>query len=238
MSYIDNYSVNTLRVLGAEMITKAKSGHPGIVLGAAPIAYTLYTQIMNASLKDKNWINRDRFVLASGHASMLLYSTLHLSGYKISIDDIKNFRQVGSLTPGHPEVFHTDGVDCSSGPLGQGIAHGVGFAMAEAFLAAKFNKEDIKLIDHYTYVLAGDGDMQEGVTQEAISLAGRLGLNKLIVIYDNNDVTLDGSLSLPLITYSFNSLVNLPSDISSKYFELTIIPSVSSLSNLISPFSV
>ena len=193
---IQDLSINTIKTLGMDAINKAKSGHPGMVLGAAPIAYTLYTQVMNASLKDKNWINRDRFVLASGHASMLLYSTLHLSGYKISIDDIKNFRQVGSLTPGHPEVFHTDGVDCSSGPLGQGIAHGVGFAMAEAFLAAKFNKEDIKLIDHYTYVLAGDGDMQEGVTQEAISLAGRLGLNKLIVIYDNNDVTLDGSLSL------------------------------------------
>jgi len=193
---IQDLSINAIKVLGIDAINKANSGHPGMVLGAAPIAYTLYSQVINASLKDKNWINRDRFVLASGHASMLLYSTLHLAGYKISMDDIKNFRQVGSLTPGHPEVHHTDGVDCSSGPLGQGIAHGVGFAMAEAFLAAKYNKEDIKLIDHYTYVLAGDGDMQEGVTQEAISLAGRLGLNKLIVIYDNNDITLDGSLSL------------------------------------------
>ena len=193
---VQQLSINAIKVVGIDAINKANSGHPGMVLGAAPIAYTLYTQIINASLKDKKWINRDRFILASGHASMLLYSTLHFAGYNISMDDIKAFRQVGSLTPGHPEVNHTDGVDCSSGPLGQGIAHGVGFAMAEAHLAAKFNKEDIKLIDHYTYVLCGDGDMQEGVTQEAISLAGRLGLNKLIVIYDNNDITLDGSLSL------------------------------------------
>lgn len=193
---IQDLSINSIKVLGVDAINKANSGHPGMVLGAAPIIYTLYSQIMNASLKDKKWINRDRFILASGHASMLLYSTLHFSGYDISMDDIKNFRQVGSLTPGHPEVGHTDGVDCSSGPLGQGIAHAVGFAMAEAHLAAKFNKDDIKLIDHYTYVLAGDGDMQEGVTQEAISLAGRLGLNKLIVIYDNNDITLDGPLAL------------------------------------------
>ena len=193
---IQELSINAIKVIGVDAINKAKSGHPGLVLGSAPIAYTLYTQIMNASLKNKQWINRDRFVLASGHASMLLYSTLHLAGYNLSMEDIKAFRQVNSLTPGHPEVHHTDGVDCSSGPLGQGIAHGVGFAMAEAHLAAKFNKEDIKLIDHYTYVLCGDGDMQEGVTQEAISLAGRLALNKLIVIYDNNDITLDGSLSL------------------------------------------
>ena len=189
---IQDLSINSIKVLGVDAINRANSGHPGMVLGAAPIIYTLYSQIMNASLKDKKWINRDRFILASGHASMLLYSTLHFSGYDISMNDIKDFRQVSSLTPGHPEVGHTDGVDCSSGPLGQGIAHAVGFAMAEAHLAAKFNKDDIKLIDHYTYVLAGDGDMQEGVTQEAISLAGRLGLNKLIVIYDNNDITLDG----------------------------------------------
>ena len=193
---IQELSINAIKVIGVDAINKAKSGHPGMVLGSAPIAYTLYTQIMNASLKNKQWINRDRFVLASGHASMLLYSTLHLAGYNLSMEDIKAFRQVNSLTPGHPEVHHTDGVDCSSGPLGQGIAHGVGMAMAEAFLGAKYNKEDAELINHYTYVLCGDGDMQEGVTQEAISLAGRLNLKKLIVVYDNNDITLDGPLAM------------------------------------------
>ena len=139
---IQELSINAIKVIGVDAINKAKSGHPGMVLGSAPIVYTLYTQIMNASLKNKQWINRDRFVLASGHASMLLYSTLHLAGYNLSMEDIKAFRQVNSLTPGHPEVHHTDGVDCSSGPLGQGIAHGVGMAMAEAFLGAKYNKED------------------------------------------------------------------------------------------------
>ena len=193
---IQELSINAIKVIGVDAINEAKSGHPGMVLGSAPIAYTLYTQIMNASLKNKKWINRDRFVLASGHASMLLYSTLHLAGYNISMEDIKKFRQVNSLTPGHPEVDHTDGVDCSSGPLGQGIAHGVGMAMAEAFLGAKYNKDGLDLIDHYTYVLCGDGDMQEGVTQEAISLAGRLNLKKLIVVYDNNDITLDGPLAM------------------------------------------
>lgn len=191
---IQQLSINTIKVVGVDAINRANSGHPGMVLGAAPIAYTLYSQIINASLKDKKWINRDRFVLASGHASMLLYMTLHLAGYDITIDDLKNFRQIDSRTPGHPEPGVTDGVDCGSGPLGQGIAHGVGFAMAEAFLAAKYNRDELNIIDHYTYVLCGDGDMQEGVTQEAISLAGKLALNKLIIIYDNNDVTLDGPL--------------------------------------------
>ena len=173
----------------------AKSGHPGMALSSAPIMYTLYNKIINACPKNSKWINRDRFVLASGHASSLLYNVLHLCGYNISIDDLKCFRKLNSLTPGHPESDVSDGVDATSGPLGQGIPMAVGMAIAEKKLATLFNKEDITLFDHYTYVLCGDGDMQEGVTQEAISLAGNLNLNKLIVLYDANDVTLDGPLS-------------------------------------------
>ncbi len=189
-------AINTIRMLGMDAINKANSGHPGMVLGSAPTMYTLFNHFINATPKKSNWINRDRFVLASGHASMLLYSTLHLCDYKVSIDDIKNFRQLGSLTPGHPEYKHTEGIDATSGPLGQGIAHAVGMAMAEAHLAAKYNKDGYKIFDHYTYALCGDGDMQEGITQETISLAGHLKLNKLIVLYDANNVTLDGGLDL------------------------------------------
>lgn len=196
MDNISNLSVNAIRILGVDAIANAKSGHPGMVLGAAPMIYSLFTKQLNAYAKDPNWINRDRFVLAAGHASMLLYSTLHLCGYDISMDDITKFRKLNSKTPGHPEYLHTPGVDCTSGPLGQGIAHAVGMAMAEAHLSKVFNKPQFPLIDHYTYVLCGDGDLYEGVTHEAISLAGRYNLKKLIVIYDCNDVTLDGPLSL------------------------------------------
>ena len=196
---IENLSINAIRMLGMDAINKANSGHPGMVLGSAPMMYTLYTKFMNATPKDSNWINRDRFVLASGHASMLLYATLHFAGYKVSIDDIKNFRQLGSLTPGHPEFGHTDGVDATSGPLGQGIAHAVGMALAEKYLANKYNKDDFKVFDHYTYVICGDGDIEEGITQEVINIAGINKLNKLIVLYDNNDVTLDGGLELSSI---------------------------------------
>lgn len=196
MSSIDNKCVNTLRVLGAEIISSVNSGHPGIVLGAAPILHTLFTRHLNINSQDSSWINRDRFILSAGHGSILLYMLLHLSGFKITMDDLKQFRQKGSITPGHPEWHHTDGVELSTGPLGQGFATAVGLAIGESFLDAKFNKYDNDLIDHYTYVLCGDGDLQEGVCQEAASLAGHLGLNKLIVLYDSNDVQLDGNVDL------------------------------------------
>lgn len=188
-------TINELKCVCMDTICNANSGHPGMALSSAPIMYTLYNKFINAYPKNSKWINRDRFVLASGHASSLLYNVLHLCGYKISIDDLKNFRKLNSNTPGHPEFNETDGVDATSGPLGQGIPMAVGMALAEKKLANIFNKDDIKLFDHYTYVLCGDGDMQEGVTQEAISLAGNLNLNKLIIIYDANDTTLDGPLS-------------------------------------------
>jgi transketolase len=187
-----NHSINTIRFLGLDAINKANSGHPGIVLGAAPMIYTLYAKIMRVTPNDSNWFNRDRFILAAGHGSAMLYATLHLAGYDISIEDLKQFRQIGSKTPGHPEYGHTDGVDATSGPLGQGIAMATGMAIAERYLSATFNKEDLNVVDHYTYVLCGDGDLQEGVTQEAMSLAGNLGLGKLIVLYDSNDIQLDG----------------------------------------------
>ncbi|MDF2699253.1 MAG: transketolase [Haloplasmataceae bacterium] len=192
---ISNLSINTIRVLGIDAINKANSGHPGIVLGAAPMAYTLWTNHLNVNPHDPQWVNRDRFVLAAGHGSMLLYGLLHLSGFNVTIDDLKSFRQLGSKTPGHPEYGHTDGVDATTGPLGQGIPMAIGMAMAERYLATKYNKEDIKLFDHFTYALCGDGDLMEGVTNEAASLAGHLKLGKLIVLYDSNEISLDGETS-------------------------------------------
>ena len=193
---IQDLSINAVRVLGVDAVNKAKSGHPGMVLGAAPIMYTLMTKFIRATSKQSSWFNRDRFILSAGHASMLLYANLHFAGYKISMEDIQQFRQVNSKTPGHPEFGHTDGVDCTSGPLGQGLAHAVGFAIAEKHLAKRYNRPGFPIVDHYTYVLCSDGDLQEGLSQEAISLAGQLCLNKLIVVYDKNDVTLDGELHL------------------------------------------
>ena len=193
---ISNLSIATIRSLGIDTINKANSGHPGMVLGSAPALYTLFNKELNIYNKEENWINRDRFVLASGHASALLYSLLHLDGFDVTIDDLKNFRQLHSRTPGHPEIEMTHGVDASSGPLGQGIPMATGMAMAEKFLSSQYNKENFDIIDHYTYVLCGDGDMQEGVTYEAASLAGHLSLGKLIVLYDANKVTLDGPLSM------------------------------------------
>ena len=193
---ISNLSIATIRSLGIDTINKANSGHPGMVLGSAPALYTLFNKELNIYNKEAEWINRDRFVLASGHASALLYSMLHLTGFDVRIDDLKNFRQLNSHTPGHPEIEMTHGVDASSGPLGQGIPMAAGMAMAEKFLASQYNKENFDIIDHYTYVLCGDGDMQEGVTYEAASLAGHLSLGKLIVLYDANKVTLDGPLSM------------------------------------------
>ncbi|MGT2929326.1 transketolase [Streptococcus dentasini] len=194
---IDQLAVNTVRSLSIEAIQAANSGHPGLPMGAAPMAYVLWNRVMNVNPKtSRSWSNRDRFVLSAGHGSALLYSLLHLSGYAVSMDDLKNFRQWGSKTPGHPEVGHTDGVEATTGPLGQGIANAVGMAMAEAHLAAKFNKPDFDIVDHYTYALNGDGCLMEGVSQEAASLAGHLKLGKLILLYDSNDISLDGPTSM------------------------------------------
>lgn len=181
--------VDQLRALGIDMISEANSGHPGIVLGAAPAIYTLYANHLNFDPKNPEFINRDRFVMSAGHGSALLYSTLYLAGYDITLDDLKEFRKLGSKTPGHPEYGVTPGVDCTTGPLGQGFATAVGMAMAEAYLREKY-----KVIDHYTYVLCGDGDLMEGISYEAASIAGRLKLNKLIVLYDANQVCLDGNI--------------------------------------------
>ncbi|MFO7968747.1 MAG: transketolase [Candidatus Izemoplasmatales bacterium] len=187
-----NKTIQSMKFLGLDMINQANSGHPGIVLGAAGMMYNLYIKHLNANPKKPNWINRDRFILSAGHGSALLYSTLHLAGYNISIKDIKDFRQLNSSTPGHPEYRETPGVDSTTGPLGQGMAMAIGNALAESYLAAKFNSNKHKLIDHYTYALCGDGDMQEGITMEAMAIAGRFQLGKLIVLFDSNDVQLDG----------------------------------------------
>ena len=186
-------SVNAIKVLGVDAINKAKSGHPGIVMGAAPMAYSLFTKHLRVNPKKTDWINRDRFVLSAGHGSMLLYSLLHLSGFEdVSLEEVKNFRQWGSKTPGHPEFGHTKGIDATTGPLGQGISTAVGMALAERYLAAKYNKESYNLFDHYTYVICGDGDIMEGVASEASSFAAVQKLNKLVVLYDSNDICLDG----------------------------------------------
>ena len=187
--------VNQIRCLGIDMIHEANSGHPGIVLGAAPIMYALYANHLKFNPKNPNFINRDRFVMSAGHGSALLYSTLFMAGYDLTLDDLKEFRQIDSKTPGHPEYKVTPGVECTTGPLGQGFATAVGMAMAEAILRTKYNKEDRKLFDYYTYVLCGDGDLMEGISYEAASLAGTLNLNKLIVLYDSNKVCLDGATS-------------------------------------------
>lgn len=191
---VEQLSINTIRTLAIDAIENANSGHPGLPMGAAPMAYTLWTDFMNQNPKHSKWFNRDRFVLSAGHGSMLLYGLLHLSGYDVTIDDLKNFRQWDSRTPGHPEVHHTDGVEATTGPLGQGIAMSVGMAMAEAHLAATFNKADASIIDHHTYALISDGDLMEGISHETASLAGHLGLGKLITLYDSNDISLDGDL--------------------------------------------
>jgi transketolase len=186
----------SVRTLSMDAVQKANSGHPGLPLGCAEIGALLYGEILNHYPDDPRWPNRDRFVLSAGHGSMFLYSLLHLSGYKLTLDDIKNFRQVGSKTPGHPEYGHTEGVETTTGPLGQGIANAVGMAMAEVMLAGKFNTSSHTIVDHYTYALAGDGCMMEGVASEAASLAGYLGLGKLILFYDSNRITIEGSTDI------------------------------------------
>lgn len=197
MNNIDIKSVNTVRVLSADGIEKAKSGHPGLPLGAAPIAYELFANHMKHNPKNPDWANRDRFILSAGHGSMLLYSLFHLFGYgNLSMDDLKSFRQLDSKTPGHPEYGHTVGVEATTGPLGAGMGMAVGMAMAEAHMASVFNKEGFDIVDHYTFVLGGDGCMMEGISSEAFSLAGTLGLSKLIVFYDSNGISIEGSTDI------------------------------------------
>jgi transketolase len=193
---IDQLSVDTIRTLSIDAINAANSGHPGLPMGAAPMAYALWGKLLSHNPANAKWFNRDRFVLSAGHGSALLYSLLHLSGYQVSIDDLKQFRKLNSKTPGHPEFGHTDGVDATTGPLGQGIANAVGMAMAEAHLAAKYNQEGFPVVDHYTYALVGDGCLMEGISYEAMSMAGHMKLGKLVVLYDSNDISLDGDLNL------------------------------------------
>lgn len=188
-------AINTVRVLASDSIDRANSGHPGLPLGAAPAAFTLFDKVMKHSPQNLDWVNRDRFILSAGHGSALLYSLYHLFGYGIELEDLKSFRQLHSKTPGHPEYGYTRGVEATTGPLGQGLAMAVGMAMAEAHLAGLFNEEDLKPIDHYTYTLVGDGCLMEGITNEAASLAGTLGLNKLIVLYDSNNISIEGDTS-------------------------------------------
>ena len=196
MDAVSQKTINTIRVLAAEAIQKANSGHPGLPLGSAPMAYTLWADHMNHNPKNPKWENRDRFVLSAGHGSALLYTLLHLFEYGLTMEDLKNFRQEGSLTPGHPEYGHTVGIETTTGPLGQGIATAVGMAMAERYLAEHFNKEGFNLVDHYSYALVGDGCLMEGISYEAAALAGTLGLGKLIVLYDSNNITIEGDTQI------------------------------------------
>lgn len=193
---IEQLAINTIRFLAIDGVQKANSGHPGMPMGCAPIAYSLYSKIMKHNPANPKWINRDRFILSAGHGSMLLYSILHLCGYGVSLNELKNFRQWGSITPGHPEFGLTPGVETTTGPLGQGFSNAVGMAIAQAYLASMFNKDDIKLIDHFIYGICSDGELMEGISHESASLAGHLKLGKLIFFYDDNKITIDGSTSL------------------------------------------
>ena len=191
---VQQKSVDTIRIISAEAIQKANSGHPGMCIGAAPIGFELFSDFLRFSYTNPEWDNRDRFVLSAGHGSMLLYSLLNLFGYNVSMDDIKNFRQLGSRTPGHPEYGKTEGVETSTGPLGQGLANAVGMAVAEAHLAARFNKPGYPVVDHFTYCLCGDGCLEEGIGYEACSFAGTQKLGKLILLYDRNNITIEGKI--------------------------------------------
>lgn len=195
-SNINKLAINTIRMLSAEAIEKAKSGHPGLPMGTAPMAYTLWSKFMKHNPLNSKWIDRDRFVLSAGHGSMLMYSLLHIFGYDVSIEDIKNFRQLGSKTPGHPEYGHTDGVETTTGPLGQGICNAVGMAIAESYLSEKFNRPGYKVVNHYTYTIVGDGCLMEGISSEASSLAGTLKLGKLIALYDSNNISIEGNTDI------------------------------------------
>ena len=196
LNELDELCIQTIRFLSMDGVQKAKSGHPGMPMGMAPAAYTLWMKYLRYNPANPKWLNRDRFVLSAGHGSMLLYSLLYLTGYDVSLDDLKNFRQWKSKTPGHPEFGHTPGVEATTGPLGQGISNAVGMAIAQKYLAAYFNRDNLNIFDYNIYVIAGDGDLQEGVSSEACSLAGHLGLDKLIVIYDDNHISIDGNTSL------------------------------------------
>src|SRR5580765_1388964 len=193
---LDQLSINTIRFLSVDAVEKAKSGHPGLPLGAATMAYVLWTRLLQHNPTNPHWFNRDRFVLSAGHGSMLLYSLLHLTGYDLPLEQIKQFRQWGSRTPGHPERGHTPGVETTTGPLGQGFGNGVGMAIAEAYLAARYNRPGFDIVDHFTYAIVSDGDLMEGVAAEAASLAGHLKLGKLVYLYDNNRISLAGAADL------------------------------------------
>ncbi len=193
---IDHLAINTIRLLAVDMVEKAQSGHPGMPMGAAPMAYVLWTKIMKHNPDNPQWLNRDRFVLSAGHGSALLYTLLHLTGYDLSMDDLKQFRQWGSRTPGHPEYGHTPGVETTTGPLGQGLSNAVGMAIAERYCAERLNRQNIELIDYHTYVICGDGDLMEGITSEAASIAGHLKLGKLICLYDHNRISIEGPTDL------------------------------------------
>src|SRR5262245_16899519 len=195
---LDLLAINTIRTLSMDAVQKANSGHPGTPMALAPLAYVLYTRVMKHAPTEPKWADRDRFVLSAGHASMLLYSSLFLSGYGITLDDLKNFRQLGSPTAGHPEYGHAPGIETTTGPLGQGISTSVGIALAERMLAARFNRPGHDIIDHHTYVIASDGDMQEGIQHEASALAGHLGLGRLIAFYDDNHISIEGDTSLAM----------------------------------------
>ena len=193
---LDNLTINTLRFLAADAVQSANSGHPGLPLGAAPMAYVIWKRHLKHNPKNPNWYDRDRFVLSAGHGSALLYALIHLSGYDLSLDELTNFRQWDSKTPGHPEYGHTPGVETTTGPLGQGFANGIGMAMSERFLSKKYNKSNLNVVDHHVYGIVSDGDLMEGIASEAASLAGHLNLGKLIYLYDDNNITIDGSTDL------------------------------------------
>ncbi|MGN8226863.1 transketolase family protein [Gracilimonas sp. BCB1] len=195
-SKLDQLCVNTIRTLSIDAVEKANSGHPGMPMGMADAAYVLWTKFLKHNPKNPNWFDRDRFILSAGHGSMLIYSLLHLTGYDVSLEEIKNFRQMGSITPGHPEYGMTPGVETTTGPLGQGFGTGVGMAMAEHFMSAKFNKEGHNIVDHYTYAIVSDGDLMEGISHESASMAGHMGLGKLIYLYDSNSISIEGSTDL------------------------------------------
>src|SRR5215471_13903435 len=193
---LDQLCINTIRTLAMDGVQQANSGHPGTPMALAPVAYVLWDRFLRHNPHNPQWPNRDRFVLSAGHASMLIYSMLHLSGYDLPLEELKRFRQWGSKTPGHPEGGHTAGVDVSTGPLGQGFANGVGIAIAEAGLAARYNRPGHTIVNHYTYAICGDGDLMEGISYEAAALAGHLGLGKLIYLYDQNHISLAGATDL------------------------------------------
>src|ERR1700719_467930 len=193
---IEQLSIDTIRTLAMDSVQQANAGHPGTAMALAPLAYLLYKDVLRVNPSSPHWPDRDRFVLSAGHACILQYSTLHLTGYNLSLEELKRFRQWESLTPGHPEVHHTPGIEATTGPLGQGVANGVGFGIAERFLAELFNRPYNDIVDHRTYVICSDGDMMEGVSQEAASIAGNFKLGRLIVCYDDNRITIDGTTSL------------------------------------------